>query len=130
MLIVTTESVNGGRFEQLGLVRGSSIMTVHAGKDIMNSFKTLVGGELTSYNEMMENARGLATQRMIEQAQSMGADAIVAALKVPVSGKPKFICCNTVKGKGVSFMEDQFGWHGSPMNKEQFEKALSEQEVE
>ena len=73
MLIVTTESVNGGRFEQLGLVRGSSIMTVHAGKDIMNSFKTLVGGELTSYNEMMENARGLATQRMIEQAQSMGA---------------------------------------------------------
>lgn len=72
MLIVTTESVNGGRFEQLGLVRGSSIMTVHAGKDIMNSFKTLVGGELTSYNEMMENARGLATQRMIEQAQSMG----------------------------------------------------------
>ena len=79
MLIVTTESVNGGRFEQLGLVRGSSIMTVHAGKDIMNSFKTLVGGELTSYNEMMENARGLATQRMIEQAQSMGAVAIVAA---------------------------------------------------
>ena len=57
-------------------------------------------------------------------------DAIVAALKAPVSGKPKFICCNTVKGKGVSFMEDQFGWHGSPMNKEQFEKALSEQEVE
>ena len=57
-------------------------------------------------------------------------DAIVTALKAPVSGKPKFICCNTVKGKGVSFMEDQFGWHGSPMNKEQFEKALSEQEVE
>mgnify|MGYP002511301256 CR=1 FL=1 len=57
-------------------------------------------------------------------------DAIVSALKAPVSGRPKFICCNTVKGKGVSFMEDQFGWHGSPMNKEQFEKALSEQEVE
>ena len=57
-------------------------------------------------------------------------DAIVEALKAPVSGKPKFICCNTIKGKGVSFMEDQFGWHGSPMNKEQFEKALSEQEVE
>lgn len=56
-------------------------------------------------------------------------DAIAAALKTPVSGKPKFICCHTVKGKGVSFMEGQFGWHGSPMNKEQFEKALSEQEV-
>lgn len=57
-------------------------------------------------------------------------DAIVKALKAPVEGKPKFICCETVKGKGVSFMENQFGWHGSPMNKEQFEKALSEQEVE
>ena len=55
--------------------------------------------------------------------------AIVEALKAPVSGKPKFICCHTVKGKGVSFMENESGWHGSPMNKEQFEKALSEQEV-
>ena len=56
-------------------------------------------------------------------------DAIVKALETPVEGKPKFICCKTVKGKGVSFMENEFGWHGSPMNKEQFEKALSEQEV-
>ena len=56
-------------------------------------------------------------------------DAIVKALETPVEGKPKFICCETVKGKGVSFMENEFGWHGSPMNKEQFEKALSEQEV-
>ena len=55
--------------------------------------------------------------------------AIVEALEAPVSGKPKFICCETVKGKGVSFMEGQFGWHGNPMNKEQFEQALSEQEV-
>ena len=56
-------------------------------------------------------------------------DAIVKALKTPVHGKPKFICCETIKGKGVSFMENEFGWHGSPMNKEQFEKALKEQEV-
>lgn len=55
--------------------------------------------------------------------------AIAEALKAPVSGQPKFVCCRTVKGKGVSFMEGKFGWHGSPMNKEQFEKALSEQEV-
>ena len=46
-------------------------------EDIMNSFKTLVGGELTSYNEMMEEARELATKRMVEAAQQMGADAIV-----------------------------------------------------
>lgn len=55
--------------------------------------------------------------------------AIVDALKAPTDGRPKFICCDTIKGKGVSFMENQVGWHGSPMNKEQFEKALSEQEV-
>ncbi len=79
MLIVTTETIPGRNIEVLGLVRGSSIMTVHAGKDIMNSFKTLVGGELSSYNEMMEEARGLATERMVNQAQSMGASAIVCA---------------------------------------------------
>ncbi len=78
MLIVTTETLCGRNFEMLGLVKGASIMTVHAGKDIMNGLKTLVGGELTSYNEMMEKARNTATQRMTEQAASMGADAIVA----------------------------------------------------
>jgi len=56
--------------------------------------------------------------------------AITAALKAPVRGKPKFICCNTIKGKGVSFMEDQSGWHGRPMNAEEFAQAMKEQEVE
>lgn len=56
--------------------------------------------------------------------------AITAALKAPVRGKPKFICCNTIKGKGVSFMEDQSGWHGRPMNGEEFAQAMKEQEVE
>ncbi|PNV62455.1 hypothetical protein C0033_07735 [Clostridium sp. chh4-2] len=78
MLLVTTEDISGKKIEMLGLVKGSSIMTVHAGKDIMNSFKTLVGGELTSYNEMMEKARELATERMISQANALGADAVVA----------------------------------------------------
>lgn len=78
MLLVTTEDISGKKIETLGLVKGSSIMTVHAGKDIMNSFKTLVGGELTSYNEMMEKARKLATERMISQANALGADAVVA----------------------------------------------------
>lgn len=79
MIIVTTETISGKNFETVGLVRGSSIMTVHAGKDIMNGLKTLVGGELNSYNEMMEKARSLATERMIKQAEEMGADAVVAA---------------------------------------------------
>lgn len=55
-------------------------------------------------------------------------DAITEALKKPVTGKPKFICCHTVKGKGVDFMENQFGWHGKPMNEEEFKRALAQQE--
>ena len=77
MLIVTTDHITGKNVEMLGLVKGSTIQTVHMGKDIMNGFKTLVGGELTSSNEMMNEARALATKRMAEEAQSMGADAIV-----------------------------------------------------
>lgn len=53
-------------------------------------------------------------------------DAITYALKAPVSGKPKFICCETVKGKGVSFMEDVYGWHGKAPNQQEFEKAMAE----
>ena len=75
MLLVTTEQIAGRNVELLGIVEGSSIQTVHAGKDIMNSLKTLVGGELTSYTEMMEKARTLATDK--KNAQQMGADAVI-----------------------------------------------------
>mgnify|MGYP002649487533 CR=1 FL=1 len=77
MLIVTTDHIAGRNIEMLGLVKGSTIQTVHMGKDIMNGFKTLVGGELSSYNEMMNEARALATKRMVEEAESLGADAVV-----------------------------------------------------
>lgn len=53
-------------------------------------------------------------------------DAIVKALQAPVSGKPKFICCETVKGKGVSFMENNFGWHGKAPNKDEYTAAMKE----
>ena len=56
-------------------------------------------------------------------------NAIVEAIKAPVSGKPKFICCNTVKGKGVSFMENQHGWHGRVMNADEFAAAMEELEA-
>ena len=77
MLLVTTEQIAGRNVEPLGIVEGSSIQTVRAGKDIMNSLKTLVGGELTSYTEMMEKARKLATDKMVKNAQQMGADAVI-----------------------------------------------------
>ncbi len=53
-------------------------------------------------------------------------DAITEALKAPVSGKPKFICCETAKGKGVSFMENNFGWHGKAPNKDEYTAAMKE----
>ena len=56
-------------------------------------------------------------------------DAITEALKRPSAGKPRFICCNTVKGKGVSFMENQVGWHGKPMDQAAYETAIRELEV-
>ena len=77
MLIVTPEHVSGKEIEMLGLVKGSTIQTVNAFKDIGAGLKTLIGGELTKYNEMMDKARKIATDRMIAEAEQMGADAIV-----------------------------------------------------
>ena len=77
MVLVNTDYITGKNFEMIGLVRGTMIQSVHIGKDIMNSFKTLVGGELTSYTEMMNEARAIATKRMADDAQAMGADAVI-----------------------------------------------------
>ena len=79
MLIVTTETINGKELEMLGMVKGSTIQTVNAFRDIGAGLKTLVGGELKKYNEMMDKARQIATERMVEEAQKLGADAIVCA---------------------------------------------------
>ena len=77
MLITTTEKINGRECESLGIVRGSTVQTVNAIRDIGAGLKTLVGGELTKYNEMMDNARRIATERMMADAQAVGADAVV-----------------------------------------------------
>ena len=77
MLIVTTEYISGKELEMLGLVKGATIQTKHLGKDITQSFKTLVAGELSAYTEMMNDARALATKRMVQEAEALGADAIV-----------------------------------------------------
>ena len=78
MIIVTTEKVSGREMETLGLVKGSTIQTVNAFKDIGAGLKTLIGGELTKYNEMMDKARKIATERMIAEAERLGADAVVS----------------------------------------------------
>ena len=77
MILVNTDYITGKKFEMIGLVRGTTIQSVHLGKDSMNSFKTLVGGELTSYTEMMNEARAIATKRMADDAAAQGADAVI-----------------------------------------------------
>ena len=77
MILVNTDYIPGKNFEMIGLVRGTMIQSVHVGKDIMNSLRTLVGGELTSYTEMMNEARAIATKRMSDDAAAMGADAVI-----------------------------------------------------
>ncbi len=77
MVLVTTETVLGKNCATLGLVSGNSIQSKHMFSDMGQSFKTIVGGELKAYTEMMAKSRAVATQRMIDQATQMGADAIV-----------------------------------------------------
>ncbi len=77
MILVNTDYITGKELETLSIVKGSTIQSKHMGKDIMSGLKTLVGGELTAYNEMMNEARALATKRMVEEANSLGADGIV-----------------------------------------------------
>ncbi len=77
MLIVTVDHVEGKEAEVLGLVKGSTIQTVNAIKDIGSGLKTLVGGELKNYTAMMDNARRIATERMEKEAEALGADAVV-----------------------------------------------------
>lgn len=77
MILVNTDYISGKELEMLGMVKGSTIQSKHLGKDISQSFKTLVGGELKSYTEMMNEARALATKRMVDEAHALGADAIV-----------------------------------------------------
>ena len=77
MILVNTEYISGKELEMLGIVKGSTIRSKHLGKDIAQGFKSMVGGELKSYTEMMDEARALATKRMVAEAEEMGADAIV-----------------------------------------------------
>ncbi len=77
MILVNTNFVSGKELETLRLVRGSTIRSKHLGKDIMSGLKTIVGGELTAYTDMINEARAIATKRMVEDAESLNADAII-----------------------------------------------------
>ncbi len=78
MICVTNFEVNGKRIvKNLGLVKGNTIRAVHVGRDIMAFLKNLVGGEIEEYTKLMAEAREQAIDRMIEEAEKLGANAIV-----------------------------------------------------
>lgn len=78
MLIVTTDSIADKKIVKvLGLVKGSTVRSKNIGKDIGSSLKGIVGGEINSYTEMLVEARQIAIGRMADEAEAMGANAIV-----------------------------------------------------
>lgn len=77
MLLVNTDYISGKELETLGIVKGSVVQTKNFGKDFMAGIKTLVGGEVKEYTEMLNQARQIAVKRMVDEAQAMGADAVV-----------------------------------------------------
>ena len=78
MILTNTETIPGKTIvEHYGLVSGNTVRAKNVGRDIAASFKNLVGGELKGYTELLEDARKEATNRMLEQATSLGANAVV-----------------------------------------------------
>lgn len=77
MLLVSINHIPGKEFEVLGLVKGCVVQSKHFGKDFMAGMKTLVGGEIKGYTEMLVEARQIATKRMVDEANAIGADAII-----------------------------------------------------
>ncbi|MGL4484500.1 MAG: heavy metal-binding domain-containing protein [Anaerovoracaceae bacterium] len=77
MLLLTTSHVPGKEIEAIGLVKGNIVQSKNIGRDLMAGLKTIVGGEIAGYSEMLAEARGIATQRMIDEGAALGADAII-----------------------------------------------------
>jgi len=77
MLLLNIDHIPGKEMEALGLVKGNVVYSKNFGKDFMAAMKTLVGGEVSDYTEMLNEARAIAVKRMVDEAQKLGADAIV-----------------------------------------------------
>ena len=77
MKLVSSETIPGQEFEALDIVRGTVVYSKNFGRDFMAGMKTLVGGEITGYTEMLVEARQIATKRMVDEAESLGADAVI-----------------------------------------------------
>jgi uncharacterized protein YbjQ (UPF0145 family) len=77
MILVNTDFISGKELETISIVKGSTIQSKNLGYDILQGFKTIVGGELKAYTDMMNTARAIATKRMTQEAEDLGADAVI-----------------------------------------------------
>ena len=77
MLLVSIDYIPGKEFEVLGMAKGTVVQSKNFGKDFMAGMKTLVGGEITGYTEMLNEARQIAVKRMVDEAEGLGADAVI-----------------------------------------------------
>lgn len=77
MKLINLNYIPGQDFDVLGLVKGNTVQSKNIGKDIGSGFKTIIGGEISGYTEMLREARQIATQRMIDEAEGLGADAVI-----------------------------------------------------
>ena len=83
MLLLNIEYIPGKKIEALGIAKGSVVQSKNFGKDFMAGMKTLVGGEIESYTQMLTEARQIATKRMVDDAEAMGADAVIGIRYTP-----------------------------------------------
>lgn len=79
MIITTCDIIPGQEVQILGLVRGNVVTSKHIGRDLMAGFKSIAGGEIRSYTDLMNEGRDIAEQRMIAEAERLGANAIICA---------------------------------------------------
>ncbi len=102
MIVVTTPEVAGSVItDVLGMVRGSSIRTRHLGRDVIAVLRNIAGGEVYEYTKMLAEAREQAIDRMVEEAQALGADAIVGVrfqTSMVMSGAAEMLCYGTAVG--------------------------------
>ena len=77
MKLLSIDYIPGQKYEALGMVKGAVVQTKHFGKDFMAGMKTLVGGEIVAYTEMLNEARQIAVKRMVDEALAMEADAVI-----------------------------------------------------
>lgn len=98
MQLLNIEYIPGKEIEALGMVKGTVVFSKNFGRDFMASMKTLVGGEIKSYTDMLNEARAIATKRMVDEAEALGADAVINIHYGSASvmqGAAEIIACGT-----------------------------------